>query len=98
MLRTFCCIVLIIPSLSVCIAYAQRCPSGCTCNTETNSGINQKLKGRRKYVHALMKRYIHKEDYDRQRCFVFLSYAGRDDELVNNYIYPGTGNIFETKV
>ncbi|KAK3576633.1 hypothetical protein CHS0354_023151 [Potamilus streckersoni] len=37
---------------------------------------------------TLMERYNMNECEDRQRCFVFLSFAGRDDELVQTYIIP----------
>ncbi|KAK3576617.1 hypothetical protein CHS0354_023135 [Potamilus streckersoni] len=66
-------------------------------NNSVLLGINQKLKRSRKYERALMERYIHKENDDRQRYFVFLSYAGRDDELVNNYIYPVLEKLLRQK-
>ncbi|KAK3576621.1 hypothetical protein CHS0354_023139 [Potamilus streckersoni] len=37
---------------------------------------------------GLLERYNQNENIDQQRYFMFLSFAGKDDELVNNYIYP----------
>ncbi|KAK3576609.1 hypothetical protein CHS0354_023127 [Potamilus streckersoni] len=65
--------------------------------TSVSIRIRRKVKRRREDERVLMERFNDNDNYDQQRYFVFLSYAGRDDELVSNYIYPVLEQILREK-